>query len=95
MSRIGVFVCQCGNNIKDTVDCQKVADEAKNIPGVVHTENAGFLCSNPGQSLVKEIIKTNKLDKVVIAACSPHMHEKDIPQRIRSGRPQSLRGGSG
>jgi len=76
MSRIGVFVCQCGNNIKDTVDCQKVADEAKNIPGVVHTENAGFLCSNPGQSLVKEIIKTNKLDKVVIAACSPHMHEK-------------------
>ena len=42
MSRIGVFVCQCGNNIKDTVDCQKVADEAKNIPGVVHAENCGF-----------------------------------------------------
>lgn len=76
MSRIGVFVCQCGNNIKDTVDTQKVAEEAKNIPGVVHTENCGFLCSNPGQQLIKEIIKTNKLDKVVVAACSPHMHEK-------------------
>lgn len=76
MSRIGVFVCQCGNNIKDTVDTQKVAERAKNIPGVVHTESCGFLCSSPGQQLVKEIIKTNKLDKVVVAACSPHMHEK-------------------
>ncbi|MBI5854929.1 MAG: CoB--CoM heterodisulfide reductase iron-sulfur subunit A family protein, partial [Nitrospirae bacterium] len=76
MSRIGVFVCQCGNNIKDTVDTAKVAEEAKTIPGVVHTENCGFLCSNPGQQLIKEIIKTNKLDKVVVAACSPHMHEK-------------------
>lgn len=76
MSRIGVFVCQCGNNIKDTVDTHKVAEEAKNIAGVVHAETCGFLCSSPGQQLVKEIIKTNKLDKVVVAACSPHMHEK-------------------
>ena len=76
MSKIGVFVCQCGNNIAATVDTAKVADEAKNLPGVVHTENCRFLCSSPGQQLVKEIIKTNGLDKVVIAACSPHMHEK-------------------
>lgn len=76
MSKIGVFVCQCGNNIAATVDTAKVAEEAAKLPGVVHTENCRFLCSSPGQQLVQEIIKTNGLDKVVIAACSPHMHEK-------------------
>lgn len=76
MSKIGVFVCQCGNNIAATVDTAKVAEEARKLPGVVHTENCRFLCSSPGQQLVQEVIKNNGLDKVVIAACSPHMHEK-------------------
>ncbi len=76
MPRIGVFVCQCGNNIEATVDTQKVADETKKLPGVVHTESYKFMCSSPGQDSFKKAIKDNKLDGVVVSACSPHMHEK-------------------
>ncbi len=76
MSRIGVFVCQCGNNIAQTVDTKKVADKVKDCPGVVYTEDAKFLCSMPGQERVKKVIKDQKLDGLVVSACSPHMHEK-------------------
>ncbi|MEE8575407.1 MAG: CoB--CoM heterodisulfide reductase iron-sulfur subunit A family protein, partial [Thermodesulfobacteriota bacterium] len=76
MPRIGVFVCQCGNNIASTVDTAKVAEEMKKLPGVVYTGDAKFMCSSPGQDSLKEIIKKNKLDGVVVSACSPHMHEK-------------------
>ncbi|MBE9528086.1 MAG: CoB--CoM heterodisulfide reductase iron-sulfur subunit A family protein [Proteobacteria bacterium] len=76
MPRIGVFVCQCGNNIESTVDTQKVADETKKLPGVVHTESYKFMCSSPGQESFKKAIKENKLDGIVVSACSPHMHEK-------------------
>ena len=76
MSRIGVFVCQCGNNIASTVDTQKVAETMKDIPGVVHTQDYKFMCSAVGQEMLKKIVKEQKLDGVVVAACSPHMHEK-------------------
>ena len=76
MPRIGVFVCQCGNNIAATVDTAKVAEEMKKLPGVVHTGDYKFMCSSPGQDSLKETIKEHKLDGMVVAACSPHMHEK-------------------
>ncbi len=76
MSRVGVFVCHCGTNIAATVDVVKVSEEMKNQPGVVYTEDYKFMCSAPGQGKLKEIIDEHKLDSVVIAACSPHMHEK-------------------
>ncbi len=76
MPRIGVFVCQCGNNIESTVDTQKVADEAKELPGVVYSCSYKFMCSSPGQEMFKQAIKENKLDGIVVSACSPHMHEK-------------------
>lgn len=76
MARIGVFVCQCGNNIASTVDTKKVADCVQQCPGVVYTEDAKFLCSAPGQERLKQMIKEQKLDGLVIAACTPHMHEK-------------------
>ena len=76
MSRIGVFVCQCGNNIAATVDTAKVAEEMGKLPGVVYTGDAKFMCSSPGQESLKETIEKNKLDGIVVSACSPHMHEK-------------------
>ncbi len=76
MARIGVFVCHCGENIARTVDVEAVAEALKDHPGVVFTEDYKYMCSDPGQSLVKKAIEEHELTGVVIAACSPHMHEK-------------------
>ena len=76
MPKIGVFVCQCGNNIENTVDTQKVADEIKDLPGVEFTCSYKFMCSAPGQEMFRNAVKDNNLDGVVVSACSPHMHEK-------------------
>src|SRR3972149_6370815 len=76
MPRIGVFVCQCGNNIAATVDTKKVAEEMSQIPGVVYTCDYKFMCSSPGQEMLKQAIKEQNLDGVIVSACSPHMHEK-------------------
>lgn len=75
MSRIGVFVCHCGENISATVDCAKVAQTASNFPGVVHSIDYKYMCSDPGQNMIKDAIKEKKLSGVVVAACSPRMHE--------------------
>ena len=75
MKRIGVFICHCGVNIKDTVDVEKLTEQLADYPGVVHIENYIFLCSDPGQSLIKTAIIEKKLDGIVIAACSPTLHE--------------------
>ncbi len=75
MSRIGVFICHCGENIAATVDCGKVASMAASYPGVVHSVDYKYMCSDPGQKLIIEAIKANKLDGIVVGACSPRMHE--------------------
>jgi heterodisulfide reductase subunit A len=75
MTRIGVFVCWCGSNIASMVDVQKVAEQAKDLPGVVYSESYKYMCSDPGQKLIAEAIKEHDLDRVVVAACSPSLHE--------------------
>ena len=75
MARIGVFVCHCGSNISATVDCEKVAAVAGQFPGVAYSISYKYMCSDPGQTLIKEAIKEHKLDGLVVAACSPRMHE--------------------
>lgn len=75
MARIGVFICHCGENISATVDVVKVAAEAAKIPGVVHSVEYKYMCSDPGQQLIKNAIKEKSLTGVVVAACSPRMHE--------------------
>ena len=75
MQRIGVFVCWCGSNIAGTVDVQKVAEALKNEPGVVHSANYQYMCSQAGQELIKEAIKEHKLTGIVVCSCSPRMHE--------------------
>ncbi|HWQ55659.1 MAG TPA: CoB--CoM heterodisulfide reductase iron-sulfur subunit A family protein [Bryobacteraceae bacterium] len=74
MSRIGVFICWCGENIARTVDCAKVAEEAAKIPGVRCAVDYKYMCSDPGQALVRDKIAAERLDAVVVASCSPHMH---------------------
>lgn len=73
--RIGVYVCHCGLNIAGVVDVKKVAQEVKSLPGVVMSKDYRYLCSVPGQDLIKKDIKEHKLSGVVIAACTPNMHE--------------------
>ena len=75
MSRIGVFICHCGSNIAGTVDVERVAEAAKAFPNVVVTDTNKYSCSETGQQSIKDAIANNKLDRVVIASCSPRMHE--------------------
>ena len=74
--RVGVFVCHCGENIGRTVDCHAVATACAEFPGVVHSEDYKYMCSDPGQNLIKQAIREKGLDAVVVGSCSPHMHEK-------------------
>ncbi len=76
MKRIGVFICHCGLNIAGTIDVNKVRDVIKDYPNVVHAETYVYMCSDPGQKLVRDRIKELNLDGVVIANCSPTLHEK-------------------
>jgi heterodisulfide reductase subunit A len=75
MRRIGVFVCHCGLNIAGTVDVERVAEEIRDYPGVVYSVDYKYMCSDPGQALIKEAIAEHDLDGVIVAACSPTMHE--------------------
>ena len=73
--RIGVYVCHCGVNIGGVVDCPDVAEYAKTLPGVVHATDYKYMCSDPGQALIQEDIKEKNLNRIVVAACSPRLHE--------------------
>ena len=78
--RIGVFVCHCGTNIAGKVDVESVAAAAAEVPGVVHACTYRFMCSDPGQDIVQDAILLHKLNAVVVAACSPRMHELTFRQ---------------
>jgi heterodisulfide reductase subunit A len=73
--RIGFFICHCGVNISSIVNVAEVRDYVAKLPNVVVSQDYKFMCSDPGQDLIKNAIKTNKLNRVVVAACSPLMHE--------------------
>ncbi|MBN1955611.1 MAG: CoB--CoM heterodisulfide reductase iron-sulfur subunit A family protein [Anaerolineae bacterium] len=80
MSRIGVFVCHCGINIAATVDVERVARELGQDANVVFATDYKYMCSDPGQQLIKDAIAEHDLDGVVVAACSPSMHERTFRQ---------------
>jgi heterodisulfide reductase subunit A2 len=84
MARIGVFVCWCGENIARTVDVKRVAEAAAAMPGVVHAEDYKYMCSEPGQRLITDAIRAKKLTGLVVAACSPQMHEKTFRKAAES-----------
>ena len=72
----GVFICKCGGNISGTVDCEKVKEAMKTEGDVKTAQVTEFLCSKPGLQLIQGNIKRQNLDRVVVACCSPHMHEE-------------------
>jgi heterodisulfide reductase subunit A len=76
MSKIGVYVCHCGLNISGILDVEKVANCAKNLQGVAISKHYPYMCSEPGQRMIRDDIKTQRLNRIVIAACSPRMHEE-------------------
>ncbi|MHB8078637.1 MAG: CoB--CoM heterodisulfide reductase iron-sulfur subunit A family protein [Candidatus Krumholzibacteriia bacterium] len=73
--RIGVYVCNCGTNIAKVVDCDEVARSAGALADVVVARSYKYMCSNPGQEMIQQDIRELGLDRVVVAACSPRMHE--------------------
>lgn len=82
--RIGVYVCHCGGNISDVVDVEKVVEAVKDYPGVVIAKHYEFMCSDAGQKMIETDIKEYNLDGVVVASCSPKLHEltfKNVLQR--------------
>lgn len=84
MSRIGVFVCHCGLNIAKTVRVNELVEFARTLPDVVVAEEYKFMCSTPGQELIQNDIKKHNLDRVIVAACSPLMHEKTFRKVIEN-----------
>jgi heterodisulfide reductase subunit A len=75
MKRVGVFVCECGTNIGSVVDAPKVAETALNMPGVAFATSYKYMCSDPGQDLIIKAAEDHNLEQVVVASCSPRMHE--------------------
>lgn len=73
--RVGVYVCHCGGNISDHVDVETVRQRAEKIPGVVVARRNEFMCSDPGQDMIAEDLKSGKINRVVVASCAPSLHE--------------------
>ena len=73
--KIGVYICHCGSNIGGTVDCKEVAEYAAGLKNVAVARDNLYMCSDPGQKLIKDDVKDLGLDRVVVASCSPRMHE--------------------
>ncbi len=82
MARIGVFVCWCGSNIAETVDSEGVGEYAAKLPGVAVSMDYKYTCSDPGQKMIIEAIREHKLTGVVVASCSPRMHETTFRRTV-------------
>jgi heterodisulfide reductase subunit A-like polyferredoxin len=73
--QIGVYVCRCGHNIGKVVDCARVAQMASGLESVMVSKEIGYACSDPGQQEITNDIAENNLDRIVVASCSPRLHE--------------------
>lgn len=82
--RIGVYVCHCGLNIAKTVDCARVAEAAATIEDVVTAQNIPYACSEPGQQTIQQAILEQNLDRIVVASCSPRLHEPTFRKMVQT-----------
>jgi heterodisulfide reductase subunit A len=78
--RVGVYVCHCGTNIAGTVDVEDVANFSATLGNVAIARHYAYMCSDPGQALIQKDIRNESLDRVVVASCSPLMHETTFRQ---------------
>jgi heterodisulfide reductase subunit A len=83
--RIGFYICHCGSNIAAMVDCPAVAKAIGKLPGVVLSRDYKYMCSDPGQELIRKDIAEFKLNRVVVASCSPLLHEKTFRGAVEAG----------
>lgn len=82
--RIGVYVCHCGLNIAQSVDCDGVAARAATLPNVAVARGIGYACSEPGQRSIREDIAEHDLNRIVVASCSPRLHEPTFRQMLQA-----------
>jgi len=80
--RIGVFICHCGLNIAGVLDIQELVEFAKTLPDVVYVKDNRYTCADPGQEEIRKGIKEHNLNRVVVAACSPRMHEPTFRRTV-------------
>lgn len=83
--RTGVYICHCGTNIAGTVDVAAVTEFARQLEGVVLARNYTYMCSDPGQDLIKKDISDLHLNRVVVASCTPLMHEPTFRRACSEG----------
>ena len=83
--RTGVYICHCGTNIAATVDVAGVAEYARSLDGVALARDYTYMCSDPGQDLIKQDIQEHGLNRVVVASCSPLMHEPTFRRACEEG----------
>jgi heterodisulfide reductase subunit A len=81
--RIGVYICECGVNIAATVDVDDVVEMAADLPGVVVARKHKYMCSEPGQDAIQEGIREHALNRVVVASCTPRMHEPTFRRALQ------------
>lgn len=82
--RIGVYICWCGTNIAMMVDVEAVVEEIKKLPNVTIAKDYKYMCSDPGQDLIVKDIKEHHLNRIVVAACSPRMHEPTFRKALEN-----------
>ena len=80
--RIGVFICHCGLNITGVLDIKELVEYAKTLPDVVYVKDNRYTCADPGQEEIRKGIKEHRLNRVVVAACSPRMHEPTFRRTV-------------
>jgi heterodisulfide reductase subunit A-like polyferredoxin len=90
-ARVGVFICHCGHNIAGVVDVEAVASAARRLPGVVHSETNLYACSDTSQAHIQQVVREERLNRLVVASCSPRTHEVLFQETLReSGLNQYL-----
>ena len=80
--KIGVYVCECGINISATVDVAEVVEFASGLPNVVVARDYKYMCSEPGQEMIQQDIRELGINRVVVASCTPRMHEPTFQAAI-------------
>lgn len=85
LPRIGFYVCHCGSNIAGTIDVAEVAQFVAGLPGVVVSRDYKYMCSDPGQEMIAQDIKEHQIDRLVVAACSPNLHEETFRKAAAKG----------
>jgi heterodisulfide reductase subunit A len=84
MKKLGVFICHCGVNIAGTVDVKSVAEKIGGVADVAHSTDYIYMCSEPGQQIIREAVREKGLGGVVVACCSPNMHENTFRKAVKS-----------